>query len=1146
MECRGMETYSPGGVFLVVAIVLAPFLVDANPPQPMLPVGEVVMNTNRPFYCQGEPVAITATGWAGVPSVGDFPTTFWAVTNASVGTVFETANLLLVTGSFNGTLNGTWNQTYRFMHGQPPSGEQVPLGAYTIWFYEIPRPNETVPGWIPTEIVIVECGGGPVADAGQDQTVYVGDVVQFDGTGSHGPDGPWETEVVDTDRLVGRESSMALDNDDYPHISYFDEMNKDLKYAKWTESGWKLETVDSPGMVGWWISMDLDTNGYPHISYHDLTKHVLKYARWNGTEWNIETVDPTHSVGGYTSIALDSNDHPHISYSDLIKTNLKYARWNGTAWNTETVDALWGTGAYTSIALDTNDNPHISYWQYVNDTDTNLRYASWTGNIWNITTIDSAGVVGEYTSIALDTNDNPHMSYRDRTNRAVKYAKQIGDTWDVRTVDSEGDAGLCTSLALDSNDNPHMSYYDDTNMVLKYAKWTGSNWSIEKVELLEDVGVCTSMALDSNNTPHISYQELTDRTLKHAKKVDSIISYDWDFDDSSPHGSGARPTHIYNMPGIYNVSLRVTDAHGAKDSDNCMITVLPGNSPPIADANGPYYGYEGSPITLDASGSFDADGDSLEYRWDYENDNVYDTNWSADPKSSKTWHDDHSGYAKLQVRSPGGNEILNITGPPIATSAVGGGEERGQSFVSTTDAIMGVGLNVARNWGMPNDFLHVAIRSNLTGPDLVNGTIDPSTLPLRDPFWVELDLPDIPVVQGETYYIVLTSEPSNNSGVYHLWATWDNYTGGSAYARMAGSGWIESPLFDFLFAIHGEGFQYSSDTAEVSVSNVEPTIGVAGSYFGQENLPISLEGTITDPGSDDVMFTIDWGDGTSETRTYFNNGVGPDPPNSSSGIHPFMVRVNTTHTYGDDGIFLVIITARDDDQGLSGAQTTVVVGNVPPTVSVFSYSLNVSFSFRMAGEKWHNVEIHLYEDTTEVGYGNITRYPGNPNEQMVALGEFSIDFSKTYSAIAYYTPEDDPINGQIWGATPAWVILEYEDGEERIHHTFNVRHEDTWTWEIDDFSPYFLGHNITFTATASDPGSDDLTFSWDWGDGTLTEHIYYNDGVSPDPYPSPDVNPISVEDTAAHSYASTGTYTITLTVLDDDGGSVGISLSLTI
>lgn len=251
-------------------------------------------------------------------------------------------------------------------------------------------------------------------------------------------------------------------------------------------------------------------------------------------------------------------------------------------------------------------------------------------------------------------------------------------------------------------------------------------------------------------------------------------------------------------------------------------------------------------------------------------------------------------------------------------------------------------------------------------------------------------------------------------------------------------------------------------------------------------------------------------------------------------------------TYGDDGLYELMLNVEERGQFYM-YPVIVEVTNVPPGfVDHVSVEILIDLSFRVAGEKWHNVEIFLYEDGTEIGYANITRYPGSPNDQMVTLGEVPIDFSKTYSTVARYTPEDDPVNGQIWGATPAWVIIDYEDGQERMHHTFNVRHEETWTWVIDDFSPHFLGHNITFVATASDPGSDDLTFSWDWGDGNITENTYFNDGVGPDPFPSPEVNPITATDTAKYAYASGGTYIITLTVIDDDGGVASYAFNLTL
>ncbi len=77
---------------------------------------------------------------------------------------------------------------------------------------------------------------------------------------------------------VGRYSSIAIDQNNMIHISYYDQSNVDLKYARGNSSEWTIETIDSDGEVGSSNSITVDQNGYPHISYNDYTNYDLKYA----------------------------------------------------------------------------------------------------------------------------------------------------------------------------------------------------------------------------------------------------------------------------------------------------------------------------------------------------------------------------------------------------------------------------------------------------------------------------------------------------------------------------------------------------------------------------------------------------------------------------------------------------------------------------------------------------------------------------------------------------------------------------------------------------------------------------------------------------------------------------------------------------
>ncbi|MFQ6106889.1 MAG: PKD domain-containing protein, partial [Thermoplasmata archaeon] len=73
------------------------------------------------------------------------------------------------------------------------------------------------------------------------------------------------------------------------------------------------------------------------------------------------------------------------------------------------------------------------------------------------------------------------------------------------------------------------------------------------------------------------------------------------------------------------------------------------NQPPFPDAGGPYLVFEGDTIIFDASGSYDLEGDSLQFMWDVDDDGSFETNYSSSPTYSFTFGDDFNGTARLRV-----------------------------------------------------------------------------------------------------------------------------------------------------------------------------------------------------------------------------------------------------------------------------------------------------------------------------------------------------------------------------------------------------------------------------------------------------------------------------------------------------------------
>jgi hypothetical protein len=130
-----------------------------------------------------------------------------------------------------------------------------------------------------------------------------------------------------------------------------------------------------------------------------------------------------------------------------------------------------------------------------------------------------------------------------------------------------------------------------------------------------------------------------------------------------------------------------------------------------------------------------------------------------------------------------------------------------------------------------------------------------------------------------------------------------------------------------------------------------------------------------------------------------------------------------------------------------------------------------------------------------------------------------------------------------------WLGTTYEPTESKVKFSFAVNNVDP---EIisDDSVVAIIGDPISINIILSDDGSDDLNFTYDWGDGSgpIFGGQYYNDGGGPDGYPSSlnGTAPCYVYVNLNYTYYNAGTFNLNISVYDDDGGHVNKTIRIKI
>jgi PKD repeat protein len=254
---------------------------------------------------------------------------------------------------------------------------------------------------------------------------------------------------------------------------------------------------------------------------------------------------------------------------------------------------------------------------------------------------------------------------------------------------------------------------------------------------------------------------------------------------------------------------------------------------------------------------------------------------------------------------------------------------------------------------------------------------------------------------------------------------------------------------------------------------------------------------------------IDWGDGTA-----------PEP-----GIVSPDKTVSGDHVYADDGTYMVTVTVVDDD-GDDGSDTfTVTVQNVAPVVEAGLDQMVDEGTAVSLGPATFTDPGPGDAHTATIDWGDGTApEPGIVSPDKTVSGDHVYADDGSYTVTVTVTDDSDASGSDTLTVTVQNVAPAVDAGP------------DQWVDEgmVVSLSP----------ATFNDLGTLDLhTATIDWGDGTPVEI----GNVQASPY-GPPGSTTGVDGTVAgdHVYADNGTYTVTVTVTDDDLASTADTFMLTV
>ena len=300
-------------------------------------------------------------------------------------------------------------------------------------------------------------------------------------------------------------------------------------------------------------------------------------------------------------------------------------------------------------------------------------------------------------------------------------------------------------------------------------------------------------------------------------------------------------------------------------------------------------------------------------------------------------------YKSYEIISQGNEDILDqyndeISGDLLVDSATYW--KYAQSFIPSFTILTKIEIYMYKSGNGGWNTYTAEIKNTINGGNLTYVTKICRSFPYKDN-WIEFDFPDINVVPGQTYYIVLSPDGCLWSFNYYLLLYYGNP---DPYSR--GEAWHLLERYQLYnpddenwdkFEVDGSPADFCFKTYGINLPPNKPSKpnGKLSGEFGQE---YSYSTSAADPEQKNLWYWYDWGDGTNTSWL--------GPYNSSKTCE-------ASHIWAEEGSYSIRVKAKDEFDSESPWSDPVII-TMPKNKSInthilrnFEKLLYILFSFKL-------------------------------------------------------------------------------------------------------------------------------------------------------------------------------------------------------